>query len=72
MNDDTEAIVEVLDKVLGPLPIYATRIGYRHDSTAYERRLGDFLFKIAREWDEFKEAERSAAVVGSTPEGQTP
>jgi hypothetical protein len=66
VNDDTEAIAEVLDKVLGPLPIYATRIGYRHDSTDYERRLGEFLFQIAREWDEFKESERvPASTTGS-------
>jgi hypothetical protein len=51
---DAEAVRELLDSVLGPMPIYATRIGYRTNSTPDERRLGMFLFRIAREWDDFK------------------
>lgn len=53
-KDDAEAVVELLDSVLGPMPIFATRIGYRMNSTPEERRLGEFLFRIAREWEEFK------------------
>jgi len=56
-NDDTLAVVELLDNVLSPMPIFAMRIGYRTDSTPYQRRLGEFLFGLARRWDEFKDTE---------------
>jgi hypothetical protein len=50
MNDEANALRQLLDS----LPIYATRIGYRTDSTDAERALGDAVFKVHERWAELR------------------
>ena len=51
MTDDEKALRQLLDA----LPIYATRIGYRTDSTADERAFGDAMWDISHRWSELKQ-----------------
>jgi hypothetical protein len=46
----TEA--ETLRQLLDALPIYATRVGYRTDSTDEERRIADAAWAAHRAWTE--------------------
>ena len=48
--DDATALRQLLDT----LPIYATRIGFRTDSTEAEKSLGDALFRVHERWLEVK------------------
>ena len=50
MTDDEKALRQLLDA----LPIYATRIGYRTDSTPQERAFGDAMWDISNRWGELK------------------
>ena len=45
---------DVLRYVLDSLPIIATRIGFRYNSTPEERSFGDFLWQVHRQWGEWK------------------
>lgn len=45
---------QVLRQLLDALPIYATRIGYRSNSTEDQQAFGKFLFEVGRQWDEWK------------------
>lgn len=56
---DAETIRAWFDELMGPMPIFATRIGYRYDSTPAERRLGEWLMKVQREWVELREADKA-------------
>ena len=46
--------VEMLRQLLDMLPIFATTIGYRCDSTDAEREFADALFKVTETWTEVK------------------
>lgn len=52
MNDDENA--RLIRQLLDQLPIYATTIGYRFNSTDEERALGEALFKVHEAWQEVK------------------
>jgi hypothetical protein len=62
MNDSNQAVtdpapgveMQALRQLLDGLPIYATRIGYRYDSTAEERAFGERVFELSKRWDELK------------------
>lgn len=49
---DNEA--DAMRHLMNTLPIYATRIGYRYDSTAEEMDLGKALFEVHEKWLEVK------------------
>jgi len=53
MDELTEA--EALRKLLDGLPIYATKIGYRNDSTDAEREFADVVFKVSDRWIELRD-----------------
>lgn len=46
--------MKVLRQLLDSLPIYATRIGYRTDSTPEERVFGERMFELDKRWQELK------------------
>lgn len=45
---------QVLRELFDALPIYATRIGFRTNSTEDQQAFGKFLFEIGRQWNEWK------------------
>lgn len=47
---EAEAMTHLMDN----LPIYATKIGYRTDSTEAEATLGQALFAVHEKWLEVK------------------
>jgi hypothetical protein len=47
---DQEALTNLLDA----LPIYATKIGYRTDSTPEEQAFGEAMFDLHNRWLDFK------------------
>lgn len=47
---DAEALTQLLDA----LPIFATKLGYRDDSTPKERALADAAFKVHETWLEVR------------------
>lgn len=49
---ETEA--ETMVKLMDMLPIFATKIGYRSDSTEEERKLGEAIFRVHEKWVEVK------------------
>ena len=46
--------IEALRHLLDSLPIYATKIGYRFDSTDAERAFADAVFEVGRCWIELR------------------
>ena len=46
---------DVLRYIFDSLPIIATRIGFRHNSTPEEQSFGDFLWQVHRQWGEWKD-----------------
>ena len=46
--------MEQLRQLMEALPIYATRVGYRTDSTPEEREFADAIWKVVERWDEVK------------------
>lgn len=51
---DVQDEMDALMKLLGALPIYATRIGYRDDSTDEQRKFADSLFDVSAKWAEVR------------------
>jgi len=52
MNQEAQDLKRLLDM----LPIYATRVGYRTDSTPEEQRIGEAAFEAHRAWKHHLEA----------------
>jgi hypothetical protein len=48
---------EAMRRLLDGLPIYATKIGFRTDSTPEERLLAEKIFKVHTTWAEIREAD---------------
>ena len=46
--------MRALERLLDTLPIYATRIGYRYDSSTAEREFGDKVFELHSRWNELQ------------------
>lgn len=48
------AEMEALRQLLASLPIYATRIGFRTNSTPEEREFGERVFELDKRWRELQ------------------
>ena len=48
------AEMNAMRQLLDSLPIYATRIGYRTDSTPEEREFGELMFELDKRWRELR------------------
>jgi len=46
--------MKAMRQLLDSLPIYATRIGYRTDSTPEERAFGEAMFELDKRWQELR------------------
>jgi hypothetical protein len=57
-SDDQFSEAAQLEKFFSLLPIFATRVGYRTDSTAHEQRIGEAAFRAHEAWlDAMKDPE---------------
>lgn len=59
-----ESEAEAMRRLLDTLPIYATRIGYRTDSTPEERTLGEAVFKVHSCWLELRDPQPATETAG--------
>lgn len=49
---------QVLRQILDQLPIFATRLGFRTNSTQEQEEFARFLFRTHQQWLEFKAGQR--------------
>ena len=52
LNEEGQQVWQMLDA----LPIFATRVGFRTDSTDDERRFAEALFAVNEKWQELRGA----------------